>query len=519
MTEPGSTPEQSTPASSLERGYRRLIRAYPRSYRERRGEEMLATLLESAVSGRTRPTRRDAAELLAGAMRERLGIHAVPGFASGLRMAGPIAFVLAAAFATSDWLLGRRTVLATIVAIAWAAAVLVRMVHHRAGPLATILAWLTTLGVAIVAAVVPLTFEYPDGHLISLPQTPGRYLIPIAFGLIAVVATLTHQSRSSIVDRLAGPAAVGGLLAITAIVNGVGRLHDVLSLSADYPAWTNFVWLAPLAILLGGLVTAIARRQTELLWAGALIAVPTPVTFPVGVRSALDGRLQAVPDGAIFFLMTGATQAAILAAAFATTLALTAAHHTAPAPRNGRQAIERAGAICLGVAVGSCLPVLLLQLFKVRYGQPETRLLSMALIAFPVAVAVAAMLLPRAAIRYTSSGLAIILVVFIVLSGPRALAEPTVLGAAALLLLASAAATGPGARSWVGLGAVLSAGLVAAASWVGNGVNVRLFTAPAEMLVYERTLVPTLALAVLLPTLWWIGVVAVQRLRRSTANA
>jgi len=63
------------PDEELERRYRALLRAYPRGYREHRGEEMLATLMETARPWQTRPDRRDVAEILRGALRERLGMH------------------------------------------------------------------------------------------------------------------------------------------------------------------------------------------------------------------------------------------------------------------------------------------------------------------------------------------------------------------------------------------------------------------------------------------------------------
>ncbi|HXL92457.1 MAG TPA: hypothetical protein VN969_26275 [Streptosporangiaceae bacterium] len=39
--------------STLERRYSRLLRAYPAAYRQERGAEMLATLLEAAPSDAT----------------------------------------------------------------------------------------------------------------------------------------------------------------------------------------------------------------------------------------------------------------------------------------------------------------------------------------------------------------------------------------------------------------------------------------------------------------------------------
>jgi hypothetical protein len=51
-----------------------LLRLYPAAYREQRGAEMLATLLEAAESGRPRPARREVAGLIVGALRARTGV-------------------------------------------------------------------------------------------------------------------------------------------------------------------------------------------------------------------------------------------------------------------------------------------------------------------------------------------------------------------------------------------------------------------------------------------------------------
>ncbi len=57
----------------LARRYRRLLLCYPRSYRRARGEELLATLLEAVPPTRTRPTAREAANLIVHGLRARLG--------------------------------------------------------------------------------------------------------------------------------------------------------------------------------------------------------------------------------------------------------------------------------------------------------------------------------------------------------------------------------------------------------------------------------------------------------------
>lgn len=50
--------------TDLERRYRRLLLAYPRWYRQRRGEEILTTLLEGSRPGQRRPAAGQAVALL-----------------------------------------------------------------------------------------------------------------------------------------------------------------------------------------------------------------------------------------------------------------------------------------------------------------------------------------------------------------------------------------------------------------------------------------------------------------------
>lgn len=57
----------------LERRYRRLLLAYPRDYRRARGGELLSTLLDLAPEERTRPTLREAVNLIRHGLRCRLG--------------------------------------------------------------------------------------------------------------------------------------------------------------------------------------------------------------------------------------------------------------------------------------------------------------------------------------------------------------------------------------------------------------------------------------------------------------
>ncbi|MFC4058411.1 hypothetical protein ACFOWE_08900 [Planomonospora corallina] len=65
-------------ASTLERRYRWLLRSYPRGYRSGHGDEIVATLLETAEPGRTLPSPRESLPLVAAGFRARVA-HAARG--------------------------------------------------------------------------------------------------------------------------------------------------------------------------------------------------------------------------------------------------------------------------------------------------------------------------------------------------------------------------------------------------------------------------------------------------------
>jgi hypothetical protein len=61
-----------TEPTALERGYRRLLAWYPRSFRAAQGEEILAVLMAGAEQGQRRPRLAEAVDLIRSAVRMRL---------------------------------------------------------------------------------------------------------------------------------------------------------------------------------------------------------------------------------------------------------------------------------------------------------------------------------------------------------------------------------------------------------------------------------------------------------------
>ena len=65
-------------SSELERGYRRLVACFPKSFRAENEEEIIAVLLATAADGQRRPSLAESADLMKGALRMRMGLSRAP---------------------------------------------------------------------------------------------------------------------------------------------------------------------------------------------------------------------------------------------------------------------------------------------------------------------------------------------------------------------------------------------------------------------------------------------------------
>jgi hypothetical protein len=147
----------------LERRYRRLLRAYPRAYRDRRGTEMVTTLLEMAEAGEGRPGPRESAHLVLAGVRQRFRPPALAGW------------MVAAAFACrlrGRGRLQRRA--ATALTVAGFAALTVPAYQHYRD------------------AYQVLTYAHgsPYPYIVDGPSEIAPTLAGTAIGLLAVVAAL-----------------------------------------------------------------------------------------------------------------------------------------------------------------------------------------------------------------------------------------------------------------------------------------------------------------------------------------
>lgn len=151
--------------ATLERRYRRLLLAYPETYRRRRGDELLSTLMELSEPGQRWPAPRQARALLLAGVRVRAGIDQVPSTAHAWRDGARAALVLLLTWQiiTQVWVveLARADLRESGDTVSW---------HLLGGPAATVL-------VAGAALLTLLAGRYRPGVALAL-LTPVAAVLP-----------------------------------------------------------------------------------------------------------------------------------------------------------------------------------------------------------------------------------------------------------------------------------------------------------------------------------------------------
>jgi hypothetical protein len=278
---------------SLEHRYRKLLRAYPVGYRAQREEEILGTYLELAGQDRRWPTARDAADVLAGSLRERLRANGTLGVIPGLRVAATVALSVVAGL-SAWWLLTMRVPAMRVPAIPASLAAALSREHvqipelaPRLGPFATLgvvpdAAWILTALVAactagrlarvLIACSLVLTVAVvPVGAVTAYVAPPLPLLIP-QFSL-GVLALALPSGRPPWVR--AAPLAIA-----VAVAAAAGLLPQRTVWVADPSAGL----LQPLAFVLvagtflGGLAYRLRRDSTGL-WAALLLLTPAALVY------------------------------------------------------------------------------------------------------------------------------------------------------------------------------------------------------------------------------------------------
>jgi hypothetical protein len=283
---------------SLENRYRRLLCAYPRAYRTQRAEEIVATYLDLARPGRRSPSLGDAADLLAGGIRQRLRARGAETAIAGLHAAATVALCASAALATW-WLL---TMPAPTVPPDLNAD-LIR--HHMLplsssfGPFATLgalpyVAWvLTALGAAFAtvwvtrvlttAALVLSAATVIAGSLTTYLAPPLPTLIPqCLLGVLALALPATRPLWA----RIAPTAAIAAAAAAT-------WSHQLSQHTADEAGQS----LGParalaIALVAGTVIAGLAcriRHDGTFLWAALILVPPAAVLYDLPLSYATGG--------------------------------------------------------------------------------------------------------------------------------------------------------------------------------------------------------------------------------------
>ena len=281
----------------LERRYQRLLRLYPKGYREERGAEMFATFMEAAESGRARPARREVAALVVGALRVRAGAVATssPGHAwrSALRVAALLLVAHAAAQSAaragrvvfSELLMGRGLTLVSDLghpAALVAGALALAAIAGGRYALGVILAAVTfTLG-QWAMSWLPFAIRLVDGEFWQLPLAtlltlpllwrrpaaagrPLAWLLAIPLSLLLLPTTFDDSLRLQpfvLLAVCAGCLAWSVIDARASIAGGALLLGPILSLLSFYlPGWVN------------GRTETLVLLSSYLLFAAALVGI------------------------------------------------------------------------------------------------------------------------------------------------------------------------------------------------------------------------------------------------------
>lgn len=247
---------------ALERRYRRLLSAYPDSYRSERGDEIVTTLLDMSAPDRRWPASREIAAILVGAVRTHArhnrSRQAGQVWAGGLRMAA--LFLLAQAcsgaaihsgFDLTNLTRQPAAETASFVAATLLCAIaLVCVASGRYWPAVT--AGAGALGLEMVGS------QAVGGGGPSFLFGPGEeFFYPLAIALIGCVALVAVR-----------PPAGGGLAWLAAVPVAVVFLPNQFNPASYLQPWTAFAFVAAC------LVCSVVDSRIPI--AGAAVCLPMP---------------------------------------------------------------------------------------------------------------------------------------------------------------------------------------------------------------------------------------------------
>ena len=348
------------PVSLLEQRCRRLLFAYPRAYRLERGDEIVSTMLDAMPAGRRWPDPADAADVVAGGLRHRLGTASLVGFDEGLALAAPVALSLAAGIAGFAWWR-----VEPVTAGAMIGGEPLFGLFRTLGPVAYAFWLFSALGWAVlrpapsrvlIAVSIAVTLALPVvAPLTGVDRPPLWVMLALSvFGLLALVGSAPASGgyRSTLDGRISVPA---GAVAVTLAASTVVTLWAPAGEAYGYYYQPTIARVGTVVTATVAIVAAIAiARQVRRrgaggwLWAAALLGLPAGWMGPFDS----DGLRTAATDATPHF---GRLAQVVLASCVAVTTIAWLARRGRPAtPVNDRAAapLGRAAAVALGALAG-----------------------------------------------------------------------------------------------------------------------------------------------------------------------
>lgn len=307
------------PASHrLEHAYRRLLRWYPAAYRAAREQEMLGTLCEMAQPDQVRPTARERASLLRGAIRAH-----VRGAGDGIRGASAAATIPTATLVTGY-------LVAVYALLAFDGMGLTDAVHIGSGWGHLALAVTTTLWVGVVVSVLRgharSAKRLAVGAVLAAPFLPvvgagwNAHMTVVIGGLLLLLAPTTalrldkreHLSAGLIAASVAPVSVVFAVLTVATSVPA--RSRHPFTMDLDLQALPIGMALAILAAT--GLVlqrTGARGLLTALLIASATTYTLEPIhdLLPRGAFLAMGVLFDLLPAVALVVIVFTATTTAL----------------------------------------------------------------------------------------------------------------------------------------------------------------------------------------------------------------
>jgi hypothetical protein len=264
----------------LERTYRRMMRTYPSAYLADRGDDIVATYLDTASPGRRRPGVGDTVDVIVGGLRERLRVLGGNGLLDGAHIAAVLALSTATALVTR-WLLqielpgspqpcctsfGPFATIGVVLCLAWLATAVTFAV--RPGRAARAAVAVTAALVVLVALVSPAAGPYDQ---------PGPSMLLGHAALSFTTLALPHYP--GLLARLT-PVAAGVLTAVLVVASGDvrhpwGSAH--WGVSRDESVWASMSLAAALLLLAAVVVAVRYARQRDYRGLWALLILLTPV--------------------------------------------------------------------------------------------------------------------------------------------------------------------------------------------------------------------------------------------------